>query len=84
MNLLTNAYSLLILLASIIALVESPGNGAAKKAEAVSQALTALASAKLLPSWLPQSAVDLILSTLLDLLVGWANKSGFFSASATK
>jgi len=85
MNLLTNAYSLLLILASLVALVENPGtNGAAKKASAIEQAETALAKNNLLPSWLPKQAVDLILSTLIDVLVGWANKSGFFSASATK
>ena len=39
MNLLTNAYSLLILLASLVALFESPGtDGAAKKTQAIEQA----------------------------------------------
>lgn len=68
--------AVLFLLASLCHAVERPGDGAGKKSEVVAQAKAILGGE--LPGWL----LDAILPLLVEIIVAYANKSGFFSKSA--
>ena len=82
LNIIELAMSVLGMLSAIIGAVESPGSGAAKKADALSSAKQVLAELPL-PAW--AKAIfgnDTVLGVLIDLLVSIANNKGLFGKSS--
>ena len=73
----------------VIALVEEHGiGGDAKKKEAIVKIKELVQKAvddKKIPSWLGVIfSIDAILGVAIDTIVGWLNKSGFFTHSETE
>jgi len=80
---------ILVILLTVMAAVERPGEGKEKKSEAVAalnQIDDVATKAIGLPDWACQVVSDVLqvfAPTLIDLLVKTGNKSGFFGSSAS-
>lgn len=72
----------------VVALVEEHGvGGDAKKKEAIAkikELVNQAVAAGKIPQWLASlMTIDVILGIAIDWIVGWLNKAGFFTHSAT-